>query len=171
MKSYKVLHFQVSLNLFVILKQTSREFSMWSSRVHQKSNAKKVSHPSIISTLGNLTLDFLRDPDFSLAFKPPCKIQPPWFLCQIDLCEYIYRTRIDWRMLTTIKCARDWQWLYFIFCKWTPITILFLRLTVTFPFYSYSYGCVLVWVGVCVGADQMGDGDAVSRMLGCFKSR
>ena len=117
-----------------------------SGRLHQKSNAKKVIHPSIISTLGNLTLEFPRDPDFSLAFKPPRKIQHPWFLCRIDLCEYIYRTRIDCRMLTTVKCARDWQWLHLIL-QMTTTHNYFLAVDGDIPFLFRSFLKGVFWLG------------------------
>lgn len=94
----------------------------------------------------NLTLEFPRDPDFSLAFKPPGKIQHSWLLCRIDHCEYIYRTRIDCRMLTTVKCARDWQWLYLILQMNTTHNF-FLAVDGDVPFLFRSFLKGVFWLG------------------------
>jgi hypothetical protein len=40
-----------------------------------KYNARNVTHPSIIPTLGGLTLEFPRHPGDSLGFKPPILLE------------------------------------------------------------------------------------------------
>ena len=61
-------------------------------RVHQKSSAKQVTHPSTVPGLGSLILEFPWDPGEGLRFKPPFPLSSMWNVLVL----------IDWEILWLI---------------------------------------------------------------------